>query len=257
VAPRVHPTAQVAPSAELAGDVEVRAGAVIEAGVRVGAATVVDVGTVLKEGTVVGARCRLGPYAVLGGTPMDRAFAGEPSALVLEDDVDVREFATLSRATGEGAHTLVGAGTLVMAYVHVSHNALVGRRCVLTNLVQLGGHVIVEDEAVLGAGAMVHQHCRIGRLAMVGGAAGVNRDILPFTLARGNIAHHFRLNRVGLLRHGVTGQRYRVLESAFRALRHRDDEALERLAAEHDDVAAIAAFIAGSKRGVSRFQVAS
>jgi UDP-N-acetylglucosamine acyltransferase len=251
--PRIHPTAQVDGRAELADDVEVRSGATIEGGVRVGPGSVVDVGTVLLEGTEVGARCRLGPYAVLGGRPMDTAFKGEPSLASLDDDVDVREFATIHRATGEGRATRVGRGTLVMAYVHVSHNVEVGAHCVLTNLSQLGGHVVVEDEAVLGAGALIHQSCRIGRGAMFGAASGTNKDILPFTMARGAPARHYRLNRVGLRRRGVAGERYSALEAAFRAFRHHDREALDALALDHDEVALMVAFAADSRRGVARF----
>jgi UDP-N-acetylglucosamine acyltransferase len=251
--PRVHPAAHVDPSAVLADDVEVRAGAVIEAGVRVGSGTIVDVGTVLHTGTVVGARCRLGVYAVIGGKPMDTSFAGEPSGVLLEDDVEVREFATIHRATGEGARTRVGARSLVMAYVHVSHNGDVGAQCVLTNGVQLGGHVTIGDGAVLGAAGLVHQHCRIGRGAMFGAASGTNRDILPYVMARGAPARHFRLNRVGLLRRGVEGERYRALEQALRAFRRRDQETIDRLAALHEEVATMRTFASESRRGVARF----
>jgi UDP-N-acetylglucosamine acyltransferase len=253
MAPRVHPAAQVDPSAELGDDVEVRAGAVIGAGVCVGGGTIVDVGTVLQTGTIVGARCRLGAYAVLGGRPMDTSFAGEPSGVLIEDDVEIREFATVHRATGEGVRTRVGRGSLVMAYVHVSHNVDVGQRCVLTNAVQLGGHVVIGDGAVLGAAALVHQHCRIGRGAMFGAASGTNRDILPFVMARGAPARHFRLNRVGLLRRGVEGARYTALEQALRAFRRRDREAIDRLAEGNEDVAYMRAFAAESRRGLARF----
>jgi UDP-N-acetylglucosamine acyltransferase len=251
--PLVHPSAHVDPSAHLADDVEVRAGAVIEAGVRVGAGTIVDVGTVLHSGTVVGERCRLGVYAVIGGAPMDTSFAGEPSGVLLGDRVEVREFSTIHRATGEGVQTRIGPRTLVMAYVHVSHNGDVGEGCVITNGVQLGGHVTLGDGAVLGAAGLVHQHCRIGTGAMFGAAAGTNRDILPFTMARGSPARHFRLNRVGLLRRGVEGERYTALEQALRAFRRRDRETIDALAELHEDVATMRRFSAESRRGVARF----
>jgi hypothetical protein len=106
-----------------------------------------------------------------------------------------------------------------MTGVHVSHNGRVGAGAVLTNLVQLGGHVEVGNGAVLGAGVMVHQWVRIGRWAMLGATSGFNRDVLPFAMARGNPARHYRLNAVGLRRRGVTGRRYRALEDALRAVR--------------------------------------
>lgn len=250
---RVDSAAHVDPRAELAQGVEVRPGAVIEGGVRVGPGTIVDVGTILHAGTVVGARCRLGPYAVVGGRPMDGAFGEEPSGVELGDDVELREFATVHRATGEGVRTRIGARTLVMAYVHVSHNGDVGEGCVLTNGVQLGGHVTIGDDAVVGAASLVHQHCRIGRGAMFGAGSGTNRDVLPFTMARGSPARHFRLNRIGLVRRGVLGERYTALERALRAFRQRDDDAIDELAALHEDVALMRAFVASSRRGVARF----
>lgn len=250
---RVHASAQVHPGAELADGVVVEPFVTVAEGVTVGADTVLRAGTVLMEGVTVGARCTLGPYAVLGGLPMDRRFRGEPSGVVVEDEVDLREFVTVHRATGEGERTRVGSGSLAMAYVHVTHNVDVGRRCVLTNGVQLGGHAQVGDDAVIGAGSLVHQFCRIGRAAMFGAGSGTNRDLLPFAMARGNPARHFRVNRVGLQRLGVEGERYRALERALRALRRRDRAAFEALAAEHDDVAHMRAFVEASRRGVAGF----
>lgn len=250
---RIHPGARVHPDARLAPDVVVRPGAIVEADVEVGAGSELLAGTILHDGCRVGERCRLGPYAVVGGLPMDSHFAGEASQVVLGDDVTLREFATVHRATGEGARTTVGAGSLLMSYVHVSHNCAVGRGCVLTTAVQLGGHSQIGDHAVLGSGALVHQFCRIGEYAMFGAASAANMDLLPFTMARGNPARHYRLNRVGLQRHGIDGERYRALEQAVRALRHRDRPRLDDLARTSADVRRLLEFADASERGVARF----
>lgn len=249
----VHPSAVVARDAELGEGVVVGPFAVVEAGVIVGPNTVLETGTVLHTGTRVGAGCRLGPYAVVGGKPMDTAFRGEPSLAVIEDDVTLREFATVHRATGEGSETRVGAGTLAMSYVHVSHNARVGGGCVLTTQVQLGGHVTVGEFATLGSSAMVHQHARVGPFAMVGAGSAANRDVLPYSLARGDPARHYRLNKVGLKRRGVTGERYAALERAVRAFRHRDWALLEELAETSDEVGGMLEFKHASQRGLSGF----
>lgn len=249
----MHPSAVVAAGARLAQGVRVGPMAVVEDDVDVGRDTVLGPGTVLLTGTRVGARCTLGPYAVLGGLPMDRDFAGERSHVVVEDDVEIRDFATIHRATGEGAETRIGAGSVVMSYAHVSHNARVGRGVVLTTTTQLGGHVRVGDHATLGSGVMVHQFVRVGELAMVGATSGTNRDLLPFTLARGNLARHYRLNRVGLLRRGIDGERYDALERALRAMRRGDEEALAALAATSPEAERLVTFRAESRRGVARF----
>ena len=253
---RIHPSAVIDPSADLAPDVVVGPFVVIEADVTVGRGTRLLPGTVLQRGARVGAGCRLGPYATVGGEPMDTRFGGEPSTAVLEDGVVMRDFASVHRATGEGEETRVGEGTLMMSYAHVSHNARVGRGCVLTTHVQLGGHCEVGDYAVLGASALLHQFCRVGAYAMFGAGSASNKDILPFSMARGNPARHYRLNRVGLTRRGVTGERYARLEHALRTLRHRsarDGSPLDTLASESDDVRLLLEFCATSRRGVARF----
>ncbi len=251
--PEVAAGASVAPGAQLAPGVKVGPNVVVEEGVQVGPATVLLPGTVLLAGSRVGAGCRLGPYAVVGGEPMDSRFEGEPSYAVLEDRVELREFATVHRATGEGNATRIGEGTLIMSYAHVSHNGNVGRGCVLTTNVQLGGHVEVGDHAVLGAGAMMHQFGRVGAYAMFGGGSAANRDVLPYAMARGNPAVHYRLNRVGLQRHDITGPRYAALEQALRYVRRRQMDDLAELAASNVDVALMLEFIRSSKRGVSHF----
>ena len=250
---RVHPSASIAKSAVLETGCVVGAFVVVEEGVRVGANTTLATGTILHSGTIVGANCRLGPYAVVGGEPMDTAWRGEASFAVLEDNVTLREFTTVHRASGEGAETRVGRGTLAMSYVHISHNAHVGRDCVLTTQVQLGGHTRVGDYAVLGSSAILHQHCRVGPYAMFGAGSAANRDIFPFSMARGNPARHYRLNRVGLLRRGVSAERYGYLERALRALRRRDAAQLEELARLSDDVALLLSFKMSSRRGLSAF----
>jgi len=251
--PSIHPNATVHPQARLEADVVAGPGVVIEADVEVGAGTHLLPGAVLMSGTRVGRRCRVGPYAIIGAAPMDTHFRGEPSLAVLDDDVTVREFATVHRATGEGEVTRVGNGSFVMSAAHVSHNTVLGRGCVLTTNVQLGGHAHVGEYAVLGAMAILHQHCRVGAYAMFGAGSAANLDVLPYAMARGNPARHYRVNRVGLQRHGIDGERYRAIEGALRALRRRDRETLEALARDSEDALALLEFVDGSKRGVLRF----
>lgn len=246
-------TAHVASDASLAPDVQVGPNVVVEPGVEVGPGTVLEAGAVLRTGTRVGARCRIGPYAVLGGDPMDRNFRGEETSVVIEEGVTIREFATVHRATGAGGETRIGAGALLMCYVHVGHNGSVGPGCVLTNGVQLGGHAVVGERAVLGAAAMVHQFARVGAFAMVGGGSTVSNDVLPYALAQGNPARHFRVNRVGLERNGFSADRMRTIGDALRHLRRKERDAFERLADGDDDVAAMRSFLASSSRGVARF----
>jgi UDP-N-acetylglucosamine acyltransferase len=157
------------------------------------------------------------------------------------------------RASGEGSETRVGAGILLMSYAHVSHNVTVGRGAVLTTSVQLGGYSQVGDYATLGSAALLHQYCRVGAYAMYGAGSASNQDVLPYSMARGNPAKHYRLNRVGLERHGVVGEPYKLLERAIRAMRRRDRPLLEELANLSREVRLMVRFQEESKRGICSF----
>ena len=251
--PRVHASAVIARTAELADGVVVGPFAVVEEGVAIGPDATIDVGAVLRSGTTVGAGARIGPYAVIGSPPMDARFRGEPTGVAIGARADLREHATVHRATGEGSLTRIGADVLVMTGAHVSHNAVVGDGAVLTTQVQLGGHVEIGDGAMLGAGVMMHQWTRVGRWAMVGATSASNTDLLPFALSRGNPARHYRLNTVGLRRRSVPTATTTALQNALRCLRRRDLDELAALAEATPEVAELVAFIDASQRGVARF----
>lgn len=249
----IHETAVIDATAKIAEGVRIGPYAVVEAEVVIGPGSELLVGTVLRRGARVGASCRLGPYAVVASEPMDAKFGGEASYAVLEDEVELREFASVHRATGEGCETRVGRGSLVMSYAHVSHNVRVGREVTLTTQVQLGGHTEIGDCAVLGSGAVLHQHCRIGAYAMFGAGSGARQDVLPYSVAAGRPARHYRLNRVGLVRRGIDGETYQELESAIRAFRRRDRAGLNALAETSPEVRAMVEFAESSQRGLCRF----
>lgn len=249
----IHPSAIIHPSAQIADNVTIESFVVIEPNVVVAQGTTLKTGTVLRPGSRIGEHCTVGPYAVVGGEPMDTRFTGEESFAVLENNVTMREFATVHRATGKGNETRIGEHTLVMCYVHVSHNARVGKHAILTNSTQLAGHTEVGDYAVLGSGVMLHQFCRIGAHTIIAATTASNQDILPFSMAYGNPAQHYRLNKVGLQRRGIAGERYKLLEKAIRAFRRKEWDLLNELAKESDDVKAMLAFKASSKRGLCAF----
>jgi UDP-N-acetylglucosamine acyltransferase len=249
----IHPTAIIHPSATVAEDVLIHPFVVIEAGVTVGADTELKTGTVLQTGSRIGSNCKLGPYAVIGGTPMDTRFKGEESFVSIEDKADLREFVSVHRATGEGKETKIGAATLLMSYVHVSHNAQIGKECTLTTSVQVGGHCEIGNYVVIGSASLMHQFCRIGDYAMFGAGSGINQDILPYSMARGAPAQHYRLNRIGLERRGITGERYKLLEKAIRAFRRKEWELLAELASQSAEVKQMLEFKNASKRGICPF----
>jgi UDP-N-acetylglucosamine acyltransferase len=188
---------------------------------------------------------------VLGGLPQDLSFKGQETWLEVGENTVLREGVILHRSTKEEAPTRIGAGCYLMGHVHVGHDAQVGNGVILTQSVALAGHVEIGDYAVVGGLAGIHQFVRVGSRAMVGGLAKVTRDVLPFSLADGSPALHYRLNTVGLRRAGIHGERYRALEQAFRAVR--EGRPLEGLP-DTEEVQMLKAFLAGpSRRRLSGF----
>ena len=214
-----HPTAIIASGALLADDVVVGPYAVIEDGVSIGAGCVIGPHAVIHSHARIGERNRIHAHAVIADTPQDYSFAGEETRVEIGDDNIIREGVTIHRSTHLDVPTRIGSHCFLMAYSHVAHGCQVADRVILTNNVMLGGDVEVGAGAIIGGGTAVHQFCRVGASTMVAGVAGILKDILPFTMAKGAPALHYRLNAVGLKRAGVNGPRYRVLEQAFRELR--------------------------------------
>ena len=175
------------------------------------------------EGRVTAAgRNRFGVGVAIGGAPMDTEYEGEDTEVRIGSDNTFFEYTTVHSASGAGNATVIGDCNFVMAYVHIAHNCRVGSRCVITNGVQLGGHVQVGDRANIGGLVGIHQFCRVGTLAMVGAYSYVNKDIPPYTLAAGNPCRVRGLNAVGLRRAGVSEPALAVLRRAFRTVYQSD-----------------------------------
>ncbi len=248
---RRHPTAIIASGAALADDVQVGPYAVVEERVSIGPGSVIGPHAVIHSHAHIGARNRIHAHAVIADTPQDYAFKGEETRVEIGDDNIIREGVTIHRSTQPDVPTRVGSGCFLMAYSHVAHGCQVGDGVILTNNVMLGGHVEVGAGAVIGGGTAVHQFCRVGPSSMVAGVAGILKDILPFSMAKGAPALHYRLNSVGLKRAGVDGARYRALEQVFRTLRAGGKPDLSEATPE---IALLEKWLAAeSKRGLAGF----
>jgi UDP-N-acetylglucosamine acyltransferase len=211
---------------------------------------------------VLGEDCELVSHVVLDGktgvAPQDLKYRGEATALEIGDDNIIRESVTISRGTrGGGGTTRVGNNCLIMAYTHIGHDSTIGNHCILANGATLAGHVTVEDHASVGALCPVHQFCRIGKHAYVGGGTTITQDVLPYSLTSAKRdTHAYSLNRIGLERSGFSQEQLRVLQHAYRILlaaRLNTSQALERLRAEGEldaCVAYLVEFIEASQRGV-------
>jgi UDP-N-acetylglucosamine acyltransferase len=252
----VHPTAVVGASARLERGVVVGPYAVIED------ETLIGEGTEIRAHAVVKRFSRLGPDnavhegAVLGGEPQDLAYQGADSRLEIGSRNRIREGVTIHRATGSGAATVIGSDCFIMAYAHVAHDCHLGDRVILANNVALAGHVEIGEGAFLSGGVVVHQFCRVGRLAMLGGNAKVVQDCLPFVITDGVPARARGLNVLGLRRAGIGAAHVQALREGYRLLLRSSlplEEALARMVQVQDPlVEELATFVRSSKRGFTR-----
>jgi UDP-N-acetylglucosamine acyltransferase len=253
----IHPSAIVDPSARIAASAEIGPYSIVGAGVTIGERTRL-IAHVYTEGPLeIGSDNVFFPYSSIGVTPQDLKYHGEPSSTRIGNRNQIREFVTVNRGTeGGGMITEIGDDNLLMAYVHIAHDVRIGNRTVLANAVTFGGHVIVEDWAVIGASSAVHQFCRVGRHAIIGGYSVITRDVLPFSnTATERDAKVFGENSIGLQRRGFSDQAVNALHKAFRLLSHSNlntTQALERIAAEVEPLAEVRElieFIGKSQRG--------
>jgi UDP-N-acetylglucosamine acyltransferase len=197
------------------------------------------------------------PYTTVGVASQDLKYKGERAETRIGARNRIREFVTIHRGTeGGGLVTRIGNDSLLMAYVHVAHDVQVGNNTVLANGVTLGGHVLVGDWAVIGAFTGVHQFCRIGRHAFIGGYSVVTQDVLPYsTSVSEREIHVFGANRTGLERRGFGSERVEALQKAFRLLSRaglNTSQAVDRIRAEIEttpELDELLAFIAASQRG--------
>lgn len=212
----IHPSAVIHERVELAPDVTVGPGAVIGPGVVIGEGTTIGSNVLIEHHTVIGRECRIHHGAVLGSDPQDLKFEGEDTTLVVGDRTTIREYATLNRGTRASGRTVIGSDCMLMAYVHVAHDCRIGDRVILSNAVNMGGHVTIGDWAIVGGLTPIHQFVRIGDHAFVGGASRVAKDVAPYVRAAGNPLEMVGLNSVGLQRRGFSEETRRALKRMYR-----------------------------------------
>lgn len=256
----IHPSAVVDPKAELDSSVEVGPYAVIEKGVCIDADTRILPHAVISGPTRIGKRNLIGSFATVGGAPQDLSYKGEPTELIIGDDNQIREYASIHRGTphGEGK-TIIGNQNLLMAYTHIAHDCRLGNNVILANVATLAGHVEVGDRASIGGLVAIHQFCRIGALSYVGGLSGIGLDVPPYVILAGtrNRTRISGINKIGLKRNGFSRETINRLEEAFKIIFRSPNlllkDALEVARKEVEscpEVESLIAFFESSKRGV-------
>ena len=250
----IHPLANVSPEARLGVGVSIGAFASVEADVELGDHCVVASGAVVKSGVKAGCHNEFCEHAVIGGAPQHAGRPQHIGRIVIGDNNVFREHVTIHRALKPEAATTVGSGNYVMASAHFGHDCTVGSHAIFANGALLGGHVSVSDRAFVSGAVAVHQFCRVGRLAMVGGHARVVQDVPPFMLLDGQSGCIVGLNIVGLRRSGHTAEEIASLKGAYRLVYRRGlpwKEVLEALRVEFQSgpVTQLLDFISAGTRG--------
>jgi UDP-N-acetylglucosamine acyltransferase len=253
---RIHPTAIVHAGAVIGEGTEVGPYVTIGAQVRIGRDCRIGASTVIDGWTEIGDGNEIFPMASVGLIPQDLKFGGESTRLVIGHRNVIREFVTIHRGTaGGGGLTRIGDHNLFMAYAHVAHDCQVGNETIFANGATLAGHVLVEDYATVGAFSGVHQFCRVGRHAFIGGYSVVTKDALPFAKTVGNRARIYGVNTIGLVRRKFSQDAIAKLRRAYRHLLHSNtSRALAQIERDPtlrcEEVQYVVDFIRTSTRGV-------
>lgn len=254
--------ATVNQNAKLAEDVIVGPYTVIGADVEIDSGTEIGSNVVITGPTKIGKNNKILQFASVGAPPQHIEYKGEPTTLEIGDNNLIREFCSLHRGTVSGrGKTVIGSNNMLMAYVHVAHDCILGSKIIIANAVNLAGHVVVGDAAVFGGLAVVSQGCTVGAYAFIVGTTPVNKDILPYTLISGHNRKGkavYGLNVIGLRRNNFSNDTIRKLKQAYHVIYQEDllvAEAISKLETMLKDCPEIQLLIDGIKqstRGIVR-----
>lgn len=253
---QIHQTAIIEEGAKLASDVTVGAYTIIGKDVTIGEGTTVGSHCVIEGKTTIGKNNQIFSHAALGTIPQDLKFHGEDVELIIGDNNKIREFTLFNPGTeGGGAVTRIGNGNLFMGYTHVAHDCIIGDNCIFANVATLAGHVEIEDNVVVGGLSAIHQFCKIGTQAMIGGGSIIVQDIPPFCNTEGNRATIRGLNLTGLRRRFKNRSDIDEIKKAYKKLFESglslSDSAKEILETTNNEyVKHLADFVLNTKRGI-------
>ena len=255
----IHPTAVIDPSAEIGAGVSIGPYSVIGPDVVIGDESWLGPHVVINGPTSIGRENKIFQFASVGEIPQDLKFEGEDTRLEIGDRNTIREFVTINRGTGVGGGvTRIGNDNLLMAYIHIAHDCIIGNNVILSNNASLAGHVTVADNVILGGFTLVHQFCTIGEHVFAGMGSAIAKDVPPYLIVTGAPATPHGLNKVGLKRRGFSEEQIRQLTHAYKILYRQGlslDEAkqqLQKLGEEDDDVRLFSEFLQQTTRSILR-----
>ncbi len=253
-----QPLAYVHPQAKIAKNVVIEPFVNIEKNVTIEEGTWIGSNVTIMEGAHIGRNCRIFPGAVIAAIPQDLKYDGEDTLVKIGNEVTIREFVTINRGTKANMETVIGDNCLLMAYVHIAHDCILRNNVILANAVNLGGHIIIDDWAIVGGLAAIHQFVHIGAHAFISGGGMARKDIPPFCKAGREPLAFAGVNSIGLRRRGFSNDRINEIQEIYRILFLRGKnitqsvnyiEANMPATTDRDE---ILSFIARSQRGIMK-----
>ncbi len=253
-----QPLSYIHPEAQIADNVVIEPFACIHKNVIIEEGTWIGSHVTIMEGARIGKNCKIFPGATISSIPQDLKFAGEDTTVEIGDNTVIREYVTINRGTVERYRTTIGKNSLLMAYVHVAHDCIIGDQCILVNCVQMAGHVQVDDWAIIGGSSSIHQFVKIGCHVMIAGGSLVRKDVPPYTKAAREPLCYTGINSIGLRRRGYPNEKINEIQEIYRQIYLKglnNSKALDVLelemtpSTERDD---IINFIRNSDRGIMK-----
>ena len=254
----IQPLAYVHPQAKVANNVIIDPFVTIEKNVEIGEGTWIGHHATIMEGARIGRNCRIFPGAVISAIPQDLKFDGEETTVHIGDNTTIREFVTVNRGTKASYKTVIGNNCLLMAYVHVAHDCVIGNNVILANAATLAGHIEIDDFAIVGGLAAVHQFVKIGAHSMISGGGMARKDIPPYTKAAREPLSYVGINSIGLRRRGFTNEQISQIQEIYRIIYRKNYNVSQAVNIIEADVPAtperdeILTFIARSARGIMK-----
>lgn len=213
-----QPLSYIHPEAQIADNVVIEPFACIHKNVIIDEGTWIGSHVTIMEGARIGKNCKIFPGATISSIPQDLKFSGEDTTVEIGDNTIIREYVTISRGTVERYRTSIGKNSLLMAYVHVAHDCVIGDHCILVNAVQIAGHVKVDDWAIIGGTTSIHQFVKIGCHVMVAGGSLVRKDVPPYTKAAREPLSYSGINSIGLRRRGFSNDKINEIQEIYRQI---------------------------------------
>ena len=246
------------PDAVIGKNVSIDPFTMIHDNVVIGDGTWIGSNVTIFPGARIGKNCKIFPGAVISAVPQDLKFSGEETTAEIGDNTVVREYVTINRGTKALGKTVIGSDNLLMAYVHIAHDCIVGNHCILANGATLAGHITIDDFAIIGGLSAIHQFVRIGSHVMISGGSLVRKDVPPFVKAAHEPLSYVGINAVGLRRRGFSNEKIAEIQNIYRILfvkglsNSHAIEALQNEVVESEERNIVLDFVKSSSRGIMK-----